>query len=523
MEPPKPPDQLKHRPMSYAEASKGANNGESAKPPDSRRRSMSHADAPKEKELMTDSELPARAWPSSRVEGIADKASQKLDVDDTAKVAHKMVSLKSPKGGKPAMSYADITRKNIPVHKQPKRQASRLETRQETRQASEVDKTKLAVSTAPATPTQRASSTPELLPAIENAVRSTEITAKSASPKPLGVPGRDRAPLERLPETTTDMAQQIVRTTEPPRKNRLLTWAGVASGQRSAVMPPLTPRLQPGAPVVQPSTSQTQIPIPGADDPDSPIKKSIKSGKGSKTSARQKTKENSQHKTPGLQEARDGLHSPTPTRSKSPRKKPQTPSQPGKRVTTAKQSPSKRDVGAPRQPGVEAYLSSSDVAPSPKFAPITDRSVPIYPSGNLAATLKRRQEVELATKRLTASVANQLPTLTTAWTSQSSHAASLPERQQHQAPAKIPGTASVPVSFPPLNTSWPALPTVQAKIDNTRYVNTSQFENNNMRGQSPTPQGPVDQHTIAAINEIQAKKERERSAMRRGIPKTNAK
>jgi hypothetical protein len=642
----KPPDQEK-LPTSHAESSKGTDSMEPAESPESRMQPLSPADVIKEKHRMTSSEPPAvafvpvpapapvpvqpSAWPTLPIspdqgkseipDTVADNGPSKPDGDDAVKEAPKIVSPSTSVHSKQVMSYAAITRKNMPVPKQPPQQPHAVEKdkpKQPPQQphAEEKDKPKpvLPAPTLPveetkhvdapvtAQPAQRASSTPELLLAIENVVRPTEESLKSASPKPSDVPEPERPSWEKLPEKSSGMARQ---TAEPkkaspkkasPKQNRPLTWAGVVRGQKATVMPTAstakapTPQLQPGTPLLPSVTAHLS-------DHGSPTKGSKFGKENNKTPSQAKTKENSRHKTPGQHETGGWPDSPASTSYQMSQHQPQTPSQkPGDQKTKMKpgEKKGKGKGKAPASPSAMSNLSSSDVERNPQFAPWTDRRVPVYmyPSGNLAATLKKKQEEEELAKQQQAGpyLANPLPQRP-AWPSRG-HQASLPPQAPELLPAHHYGTTVVPVTFPPLNTLWPALPS-QAGVDDNPYLNPylntpalpdnpylntpalpsqsrvddnpyltpalpgnpylnttalpsrsrvadnpylnmpalpsqSRMDDNpylNMpvRERNPTQRDPAGQAVQAVTNDEAARMERDRLAMRRGIPKTNEK
>lgn len=191
---------------------------------------------------------------------------------------------------------------------------------------------------------------------------------------------------------------------------------------------------------------------------------------------------------------------------------------------------------AEASPSAKSNLSSSDVERHHKFATSTDRRVPVL-AGNLAATLKKHQEEKLVKqqeegleKQRQEWLVNQrelhpvpvdpLP-LAAAWPS---HGSQVPFSVQTHEQNNLGQLAQnfVPGTFPPLNTSWPALPS-QAAVDYDPNLNMPTYEANAAVDRVPTQPGPSERDIQAAVDDEEAKKERERSAMRRGIPKTNAK
>lgn len=552
MDPSKPPSHRKQRPMSYAEASRGVNDAEPTKTAVLRRRAISHVDTAKERKSMASPEPPAPAWstlpftdvpvkkrnysmelprppaqgePStSFAEIIAHKASSEIGVnntsrvvahktssqigaDDTSTVAHRRVSLKKSNHSKPAMSYADIARKNVPIQKQSTGQAPVLHNKQEIQQTLGVDKPHPVTTMTPDTPIQRESSPPKLLSDFEKVVSSTKATYNPTAPGPFDVPEPELRPWEKLPEAMSGTALQTAQITDPARKNKPLTWAGVVRGQKKATtLPPPTPcplpavpHLQPAAPLIPAITSHALPVTSRVENCDSPTKVAGR-GKEHKTPRRQQVKENSKPGTPSSQQTGDVSRSAASKWPKISKNNSPAPGRPGNQETVSKQSTPKRNGKLEAKPRHKPVLSSSNVAANPGFATMGDRTVTMYPAGNLALSIKKKQDAELmAEQRAELGKQGQ-----TAW---------LPSRHYRQPP----------VSSPPLNTSWPALPTKQAKMDSTNDSNMSRFEDDSVRGRSPTSRSPVYQHTTAASTDIRAKQERDRSAMRRGITKTNTK
>lgn len=552
MDPSKPPSHRKQRPMSYAEASRGVNDAEPTKTAILRRRAISHVDTAKERQSMASPEPPAPAWstlpftdvpvkkrnysmelprppaqgePStSFAEIIAHKASSEIGVndtsrvvahknssqigaDDTSTVAHKRVSLKKSNHSKPAMSYADIARKNVPIQKQSTGQAPVLHNKQEIQQALGVDKPHPVTAMTPDTPRQRESSPPKLLSDFEKVVSSTEATCKPAEPRPLGVAEPERRPWEKLLEAMSGTTLQTAESTDPTRKNKPLTWASVVRGQKkAATLPPPTPRPLPALPQLQPATPLIPAITPHAlpvtshvENRDSPTK-AIGRGKEHKTPHRQHVKENSKPETPSSKETGDVSRSAASKWPKTSKNNYPAPGRPGNQETISKQSTPKRNGKGEAKSRNKTVLGSSNVAANPGFATMGDRTVTMYPAGNLALSIKKKQDAEL-TEGQRAELGKQGQT---AWLSS----------RQYREP---------PVSSPPLNTSWPALPTLQPKMDQINDSNKSSFEDDSVRRRSPTARSPVYQHTTAASTDIRAKQERDRSAMRRGITKTNTK
>ena len=471
----------------------------------------------------------ASAWPSMGISRDPSKSQSKPKTpgaDTEASAAGKRVILSSKSSqSQRAMSYAEMARKNLPAKKaaQPPPVAEKakaehvdsLDSTASAKQAKEVDVSASARPTAnpesvdtsaPAQPTQRATSTPELLLAINAMVRSSEptTTAQASLKSAMTKPGKAMAgqSQEKVSETPSATAQDTAETKEPsPKKNRPLTWAGVVrgqkpgqQGQKATVLPtssskkPPTPHLQPATPQLRPATPNSTT---------SPKKHK-------KTQSQAKSTGNRRPNTPGRQVTGGTPGSPASIQSQTAKHEHETPGQKlGKQNKRRQPTDSEGKGEAAASPPTRPDSSSSDVERASAYDRHTNRRVPLL-HGHLAATLRRQQDQELAQQQQQQELVQTLQTrpvssnpphpgpLRPSLGPQVSHW----QQTREQVPAHQYGANFGPHSgFPPLNTSWPALPshqarprmdnipdlspssfTHQARIDNTRSINQPGFD-----------------------------------------------
>lgn len=499
----------------------------------------------------------AKSWPAMPSAG-DNKAPRKISGSDASmadnlRATRSTVSRKlfDPRGqvapttssqSRPAISYADVAR--------PRKSAqAHMQATQQPRSSEKPKPVDAAVSAAPVPvlPPQTTPSTPELLDAIEKLVKTTDVAWKSESPKTSSVLERKRQPWARVPDTPADMAEPSKKAAESPQKNiRPLTWAGVVKGRMAEAntkkpttrpptpfLEPATTLLQPVTPLIRPATPYLPSPTPHRQPGNPQTNVTESPTKSKKAQARKRAKENSRQKAASEQQTGSRPGTSSSTQSTSAKTTHHASKQPGKQKTKAKnpkshkkdpkKSPSKgkgKGKALPSPVASKANLPSSEARANPNFE---DWSWEVVPhAGHLASTLKRKQEEELAQKQGTSSFAAQYQpssTSTAAWPPSRATSSAF-TMSDNQAPVNT--GLDVSVSSPPLTTGWQEPPSTT--IESTFGVPSSyQPGNDPTRGRSPPEHQLTVQGSPAADGEEAVRRERERSAMRRGIRKTKAK